>query len=123
MVAASPRLLYSLPHVNPTIYGSYYVMSSMNVAVVHRSWGLFQTRGPAYTHYGRSFDYAEFMVLPNRVYALLTSLLLLVAAASLSLFSFVRVNAFRKTVHLLMDSVPGTIVCPIEVAVRLWSFS
>ena len=117
------QLLYSLPQVDPPVYGSYFIMSSINSAIVRRTWGLLQTRDAAWTSYGNSFDYDEFMVLPNIAYSLLASLVLLVGAVALGFFSLVRVNTFRRTVHLLIKYVLGTVVLLIDVAAWHWTFS
>jgi len=85
------RLLYSLPHVtHPPIHGSYFIMSGINTAVVRRTWGLLQTRDAAWTSYGESFDYDEFMALPSIAMALFVSTLLAFGAALLKWFSPVR---------------------------------
>ncbi|KAG9104014.1 hypothetical protein FRC07_009866, partial [Ceratobasidium sp. 392] len=35
-----PKILYTLPHIHPTIYGGFFPMSTANEPIVRRSWGL-----------------------------------------------------------------------------------
>lgn len=75
--APSPplRILYSLPHVSPTILGGFFFMSSINRSIVLRTRGLLEVHPSMRpVTYGPKFTYEEFAVTPNRFAAALLSL-------------------------------------------------
>ncbi|QRW25545.1 hypothetical protein RhiXN_07494 [Rhizoctonia solani] len=63
-----PRILYSLPHITPKIWGGYFVMSTINASIVRRSWGLRYYRAPEAKR--PTFSYTEFTTI-NGTMALL----------------------------------------------------
>jgi len=71
----SNKLVYTLPHLTPPIYGGYLVMAPVNRATVQRTRGLFEISSPMqHIRYGPRFTYEEFLVMPNRFASALLSL-------------------------------------------------
>ncbi|KZS88180.1 hypothetical protein SISNIDRAFT_460044 [Sistotremastrum niveocremeum HHB9708] len=54
------QFVYTAPVLRPTQYGAYWLMSGANKAVVQRTWGIKQLRGPS-EGYGPDFVYDEFL--------------------------------------------------------------
>jgi hypothetical protein len=68
-------IAYSLPHVSPPISGGFFVMSSVNRAIVLRTRGLLEVHSSMRPiTYGPQFNYEEFSVTPNRFAGILLSL-------------------------------------------------
>ncbi|KZV96731.1 saccharopine dehydrogenase [Exidia glandulosa HHB12029] len=64
-------------------WGSFFIMSPANRAIVHRSWGMFELqaqlfRGPS-ASYGAKFQYDEFLAASNPLSALLSSITIAIA--------------------------------------------
>ncbi|EUC62615.1 saccharopine dehydrogenase [Rhizoctonia solani AG-3 Rhs1AP] len=82
--SALPGILYSLPRVTPRIWGGYFIMSSVNSAIVRRSWGLKHRTTPAPQR--PTFSYDEFITLGGPFKGVLLSLTVLFTALGFALF-------------------------------------
>ncbi|KZV92631.1 hypothetical protein EXIGLDRAFT_740293 [Exidia glandulosa HHB12029] len=70
-------------------WGSFFIMSASNRAIIHRSWGIFELqaqlqRGPS-PSYGAKFQYDECLAASNALSALLSSIALAIAGVFLLL--------------------------------------
>ncbi|CAE6334717.1 unnamed protein product [Rhizoctonia solani] len=93
--SALPRMLYSLPHITPTIWGGYFVMSAINASIVRRSWGLRYYQAPKSKC--PTFSYTEFMTING---SLISGLLI-----SLTVFFFGAAMALLPPVRWLVKNV------------------
>ena len=95
-----PSFLYRLPHLRPAVYGSLFIMSLSNRAIVQRTWGLRAqfsdlARGDDNSHdgsgvYGPAFEYDEFLQMPSILSALRLTLALFFGAIGIAFFPLVR---------------------------------
>ncbi|KAG8713725.1 hypothetical protein FRC09_018397 [Ceratobasidium sp. 395] len=91
-----PKILYTLPHIRPTIYGGFFPMSPPNEAIVRRSWDLRELRRRASSSSPPStFSYHEFMPTGSAVGEVLLSLTWYMIFAAFALFPLVRWLARR----------------------------
>ncbi|KAG9092837.1 hypothetical protein FRC07_011578, partial [Ceratobasidium sp. 392] len=107
-----PKLLYTLPHIRPTTYGRFFMMSPINEPIVRRSWGLReQQRREEAVKAGVSpwpaptFEYEEFMVTSYWVYAILRSLSTFLWALLIAFSSFAR-RVLEKSMPASGDGPP-----------------
>ncbi|KZV89417.1 hypothetical protein EXIGLDRAFT_771765 [Exidia glandulosa HHB12029] len=80
------RLIYRMRDAKYS-WGSFFLMSPTNRAIIHRSWGLFERQaqsGSPGASYGPGFEYDEFLAASNPVFAFLSSMS--IAIAGLLLF-------------------------------------
>ncbi|KAG8791765.1 hypothetical protein FRC12_008186 [Ceratobasidium sp. 428] len=92
--SAMPKILYSLPHLRPTIYGGFFPMSPPNEAIVRRSWGLRELRRRGSSP-PSTFSYHEFMPTRSAVGGVLLSLTWYTIFTALALLPPVRWLAKR----------------------------
>ncbi|KAF8747185.1 Saccharopine dehydrogenase NADP binding domain, partial [Rhizoctonia solani] len=79
-----PRILYSLPHITPKIWGGYFVMSTINASIVRRSWGLRYYRAPEAKR--PTFSYTEFTTINGSPFwGILISLTVFIFGAAMAL--------------------------------------
>ncbi|KIY53232.1 hypothetical protein FISHEDRAFT_63417 [Fistulina hepatica ATCC 64428] len=70
------RLVYTLPHIKPSIYGSFFIIGGSNRTIVERTWGLHEAlEGDERSRlrYGPNFVYEESQRASSRLSAALTS--------------------------------------------------
>ncbi|KAF8588826.1 hypothetical protein K439DRAFT_1405631 [Ramaria rubella] len=104
--APSPphKLLYSMPHISPPIFGGFFIMSIINRNVVLRTRGLLEIEPSMSANiYGPHFTYEEFSVTPNRLAGILLSAV--VFAVSLCLGRSKLARWFFK--RFIVDNVHG----------------
>ena len=82
------HFVYTIPHTTPCLVGSLSPMNLTNRPVVQRSWGLNELSAQQANstnkdaserlRYGKTFQYVETLVFPNKFSALMASTLLAV---------------------------------------------
>ncbi|CAE6457596.1 unnamed protein product [Rhizoctonia solani] len=90
-----PKILYSLPHIKPTVWGGYFILNSINAPIVRRSWGLRNYTLPLSKR--PTFSYTEFQNTGSRVKGVLLSLGIMAALAGLAV-----IPPFRRFLKWLL---------------------
>lgn len=98
-----PQLIYKLPNItHKPIIGGFFLMHPTNTNIVRRTWGLLQSRAQTQDEknlaYGETFDYDEFMQLPNYIVA---------AGISLAIFFFALFSATLPPVCSYVSASTG----------------